>query len=213
MSPVVKAAQSWVGKWFRRGQVEQCAQFVRAMFEEAGVAVGVAKRPSDWQQTQGMPQGPAYANSFAGDEVGARVKSIQGLIPGDIVMFADTYGDFPEGTITHVGIYVGNGQFVHRPTSSRPVERAALAGWWADRFAEGRRVSGAVVPPKPTDEADQVFFKMFAHGDRARVFHRGSEVLSGNIRIDIHSGKIGVSVNGRELDVNSLDLELSYRPK
>ena len=51
------------------------------------------------------------------------IRSIDQLQPGDIVMWANTYGDWPEGSITHVGIYVGDGQIVDRPTAAAPVKR------------------------------------------------------------------------------------------
>lgn len=45
------------------------------------------------------------------------------LQPGDIVFFAGTYGS---GGLSHVGIYVGNGQFIHAPHSGAVVSYADL---------------------------------------------------------------------------------------
>ena len=45
------------------------------------------------------------------------------LQPGDIVFFAGTFGS---GGISHVGIYVGNGQFIHAPNSRSVVSYADL---------------------------------------------------------------------------------------
>lgn len=158
MTPA-EAALSWVGKDFRPGQKEQCAQFVRAMFAQAGEVVGVAARPSDMHLIPGEPQGPGYANSFAGDDVGEKVSSVGRLQPGDVVMFRNTYGDYPFGVITHVGIYTGGGYMVHRPTAARPVERVALAGYWEDLFVEGRRVGTRTAKPK-------VRLKVYGHSGR-----------------------------------------------
>lgn len=206
---VVDVARSWVGRAFNPGAKEQCAAFVRAVFSEAGIKVGATARPSDWRQTSGLPQGPGLANSFAGDDVGELVSRLEQLSPGDVVMFANTYGDYAAGTITHVGIYIGGGEFVHRPTVARPVERAALAGYWADVFAEGRRIPGASAS---SAEDDLERLKVFAHGGRVRVFQGGREVDSTTVKLFVHDGEIGASVNGQVAHLSSLTLDLAYRP-
>lgn len=206
MSDLVATARSWVGRHFNPGQREQCAAFVRAMFHEAGVPVGVATRPSDWRQTQGLPQGPAFANSFAGDDVGAKVKMVD-LRPGDVVLWDNTYGDYAPGTLTHVGIYVGGGEFVHRPTVARPVELASLSGWWADRFAEGRRVPGAGA----TGEGDLERLKVSSHGGKTRVFQGGREVAATTVKLYVHDGQLGLSLNGQGVKPASVTLDIAYQ--
>ena len=60
------------------------------------------------------------------------------LQPGDIVFFANTGGS----GITHVGIYVGNGQFIHSPNSRSTVSYADLtSGYWANHYYGARRVA------------------------------------------------------------------------
>lgn len=119
---VLEVARSWVGYEFRPGQTAQCANFVRSVFDEAGVYVGVAAHPDDEKLIPNDPKGASYADSFAGDDVGDRVP-IDKPEPGDIVMYKNTYGNYPEGVITHVAIYEGNDNIVHRPTSNAPVRR------------------------------------------------------------------------------------------
>lgn len=60
------------------------------------------------------------------------------LTAGDLVFFGR------RGTrVDHVGIYVGNGQFVHAPRSGRDVTVSSLdTGYWANRFLQARRVEG-----------------------------------------------------------------------
>lgn len=187
MSPA-EAALSWVGKDFRPGQGEQCAQFVRAMFAQAGEVVGVAARPSDWQHTQSLPQGPGYANSFAGDDVGELVSSVGRLQPGDVVMFHNTYGDYPRGTITHVGLYTGGGYMVHRPTAARPVERVALAGYWEGLFVEGRRVkTRAASKPK-------VRLKFYGHSGK-RTLVLGEDLKAGEYELVADEGWMEVQAS------------------
>lgn len=136
---VLGVAREWVGREFRAGEVEQCANFVREVFRQAEVPLGVASRPSDWELTSGLPQGPDYANSLFGDEVGPQVPLDQ-LQAGDLLAFRNTYsGDFPADCITHVGIYVGENQMIDRSTSDQPVRRIELDDWWRERLCEARR--------------------------------------------------------------------------
>jgi peptidoglycan endopeptidase LytE len=60
------------------------------------------------------------------------------LQPGDIVFFANTYGS----GISHVGIYAGNGQFIHSPNSRSVVSYSDLtSGYWANHYYGARRVA------------------------------------------------------------------------
>ena len=59
------------------------------------------------------------------------------LQPGDIVFFAGTYAS----GISHVGIYVGDGQFIHSPNSRSTVSYADLtSGYWANPNYRARRM-------------------------------------------------------------------------
>ena len=63
--------------------------------------------------------------------------SKENLQPGDIVFFANTYAS----GISHVGIYAGNGQFIHAPNSRSVVSYADLtSGYWADHYYGARRM-------------------------------------------------------------------------
>lgn len=56
------------------------------------------------------------------------------LASGDLVFFG-------HGHITHVGVYVGKGRFVHAPNSGGTVRLDDLDGaYWKENFAYGRRV-------------------------------------------------------------------------
>jgi cell wall-associated NlpC family hydrolase len=59
------------------------------------------------------------------------------LSPGDLVFFGR------RGRVDHVGIYVGDGQFVHAPRTGRDVTVSKLdGGYWGSKFLEARRVAG-----------------------------------------------------------------------
>ena len=66
----------------------------------------------------------------------------EALAPADVVFFGDRGPKSKPGQVGHMGIYLGDGWFVH--SSSRGTTIAPLEGWYADRFAWGRR---------PLDEA------------------------------------------------------------
>jgi hypothetical protein len=118
---VVAEAMKWVGIQFRPGVEAQCAPFVRYVFAKAQVPVANAKNPTDLHLLgPGDTLGPDFANSFASEEVGRKV-SLKDAQPGDIVMFANTYGDWKSGVITHVGIYTGKNMMVDRSTMEGPV--------------------------------------------------------------------------------------------
>lgn len=134
---VMNIAGEWVGKYYNEGQIEQCCYFVRHIFSLGGKELPTTKNPSD----NFFPTDEGYANSLAGDEIGIKIGRISDLIEGDIIFFKNTYGEWPPGTITHVAIYIGDGEFIHRSTSSEPVEIKSLRDeWWKEKFVEGRRV-------------------------------------------------------------------------
>ena len=57
---------------------------------------------------------------------------------GDIVFFANTYAS----GLSHVGIYAGNGQFIHSPNSRSTVSYSDLTtGYWANHYYGARRMS------------------------------------------------------------------------
>ncbi len=64
-----------------------------------------------------------------------KVRRQTGLISGDLVFFGH------RGRISHVGVYVGKGRFVHAPNSGGTVRLDDIDGpYWRDHFAYGRRV-------------------------------------------------------------------------
>ncbi len=70
----------------------------------------------------------------------ARVPRDQ-LQPGDVVFFAGTYQS--SDWITHVGIYVGNGQMVNAPTDGDVVRTMPVfSGFWGAHYAGAGRPGG-----------------------------------------------------------------------
>ncbi len=62
----------------------------------------------------------------------------ENLQAGDIVFFAGTGAS----GISHVGIYAGNGQFIHSPNSRSTVSYSSLvSGYWANHYYGARRMA------------------------------------------------------------------------
>jgi cell wall-associated NlpC family hydrolase len=72
-------------------------------------------------------------SSFAQFTSGFRVGR-GGLKPGDLVFF---------NGLGHVGIYVGNGKFIHAPHTGTRVRIESLGGWYSRDLDGARRLAGA----------------------------------------------------------------------
>lgn len=61
----------------------------------------------------------------------------QSLTEGDLVFFGR------KGRVDHVGIYLGEGRFVHAPRTGKDVTVSSLdSGYWSNKFMEARRMDG-----------------------------------------------------------------------
>jgi peptidoglycan DL-endopeptidase CwlO len=69
-------------------------------------------------------------SSYAQFGMGTPV-SISQLQPGDLVFFTGA---------SHVGIYIGGGQFIHAPHTGDVVKISSLSGYYSANFAGGRRI-------------------------------------------------------------------------
>ena len=71
-------------------------------------------------------------------------REVEQLLPGDLLTFAKQ----PGGTqVTHIGMYVGDGRFIHSSSSKGVMESALDAAdpegrWWVRRWVGVRRVLG-----------------------------------------------------------------------
>jgi cell wall-associated NlpC family hydrolase len=69
-------------------------------------------------------------SSYAQFNMGTSV-SIGQLQPGDLVFFSGA---------SHVGIYIGGGQFIHAPHTGDVVKISSLSGYYSSAFVGGRRI-------------------------------------------------------------------------
>ena len=123
-SELVMNAMGFLGVPYRRGgnSVEtgfDCSGFVRAMYE----------------QTVGLVL-PRRANEQAAATQKIDKKELQ---PGDLVFFNTMKRAF-----SHVGIYVGDGKFIHSPKPGAEVRVEDMGvSYWSRRFDGARRVQAS----------------------------------------------------------------------
>jgi cell wall-associated NlpC family hydrolase len=119
---LVIAAMNFLDRPYRRGgdSVDtgfDCSGFTRHLFDK----------------TLGIDL-PRTADDQAHDRALSRV-SRDALRPGDLVFFNTL-----RRTFSHVGIYVGDGRFIHAPRSGAQIRVESLsASYWSRRFTGARR--------------------------------------------------------------------------
>jgi cell wall-associated NlpC family hydrolase len=93
-----------------------CSGFVRYVFKET-IGLTLPRRAAEMGQ------------------VGEKV-NVSDLKPGDLVFFNTMHRAF-----SHVGIYIGNNQFVHSPSTGSTIRVDNLAAsYWENHFTEARRI-------------------------------------------------------------------------
>jgi cell wall-associated NlpC family hydrolase len=118
---VVQIAERWLGVPYLFGGCStrgvDCSCLVQLVFQTAGVS---------------LPR-------TAADQYAATSRlSPQQLQPGDLVFFANTY--MPG--ISHVGIYIGNGQQINAPTEGQTVSvEPVFSGYWGAHYYGAGRIA------------------------------------------------------------------------
>lgn len=135
-SELVVSALGFLGVPYRRGGNSaetgfDCSGFVKAIYEQtAGL---ILPRRADQQ---------AAATQ--------KIEKVD-LKPGDLVFFNTMRRAF-----SHVGIYVGNGKFIHSPKPGAEVRVEDMGmSYWSSRFDGARRVSATDASAPPTASVSQ----------------------------------------------------------
>lgn len=99
------------------GGVGDCSAFTQYVFKQNGFTIG--------------------RTTLEQVKKGTEVKK-EDLKSGDLIFFQNTY----RNGVSHVGIYIGNNQFIHNSKSNGAV-KAELAGYFTTHWHSGRRIAGA----------------------------------------------------------------------
>ena len=200
----------------------QCANFVRKAFRDAGFSLGHANHPTD-SAFVGNNLADSFADSFAGNEVG-QIVSLSQARAGDIIMFKDTDPSYKSGTITHVGICLDNKTMIDRGGSAVNIREWRV---WpgVGSVVEVRRpncLKETNAPRHVTDKAamgpavggqlggDQLRqFKIFFHNNQLGG-HLGAGQLPSNmeIKIKLTTGHVSMSVDHEHVFLEALTLEV-----
>ncbi len=118
---IVDVAMRYVGYRYRFGGTSpsgfDCSGFIYYVLNRAGVPVG--------------------RDMYSQLNSGARVSSTN-LRPGDLLFFSNTY----KRGLSHAGIYIGNGKFVHAENESTGVTVSALwSAYWSAHYTAAVRPS------------------------------------------------------------------------
>ena len=77
---------------------------------------------------------PRVSRSMANE--GTAVTDRTALTEGDLVFFGK------RGRVDHVGIYIGEGKFVHAPRTGRDVTVSSMdSGYWSQKYLQARRLA------------------------------------------------------------------------
>lgn len=78
---------------------------------------------------------PRVSREMAHDGAAELINDRNALAAGDLVFFGR------KGRVDHVGIYVGEGRFLHAPSTGKDVRVDSLvSGYWGGKFMQARRV-------------------------------------------------------------------------
>ncbi|MDI1253919.1 C40 family peptidase [Thermomonas sp.] len=77
---------------------------------------------------------PRVSRAMANE--GTPITDRNALTEGDLVFFGR------RGRVDHVGIYIGDGKFLHAPRTGRDVTVSTLSdGYWSQKYMEARRIA------------------------------------------------------------------------
>jgi cell wall-associated NlpC family hydrolase len=130
---MVVAAMNFVGVPYRLGGNDadtgfDCSGFTRHLFQ-LNLGLALPRRSHEQAAAQGLVD-----------------VSRRDLQPGDLVFFNTL-----RRTFSHVGIYVGEGRFIHSPRAGASIRLEDMqTGYWQRRFDGARRVAFADTAGRPS---------------------------------------------------------------
>ena len=145
---LVAVARTWQDQPYRVGSSEQCMNWTREILVQVcGAKFATLETQKPWDGHLLGPDDellPEHVDSLAGDEFGEKIATIEQLQAGDLVFLKNTYGDWAPGVLTHVGIALGDGNYIHRMTSNKGLVKIEAIP--AHEFDSGIRLKEALCP-------------------------------------------------------------------
>ena len=121
---VIKEAESYLGvRHCMGGQSKQCID-CSGLVMQAHSSEGIVLHHSGNEQAR----------------YGDPILEVDKLKRGDLVFFFGTYPT--SDLVTHSGIYLGEGQFIHVSAKRGTIVSTLLDGYWAEHFLFGSRLAG-----------------------------------------------------------------------
>lgn len=100
-----------------------CSSFVKQVYADNGISIG--------RDTESQWSG-----------IGTRIEKSE-LQSGDLVFFKNTYDSGHVDGVSHVGIYTGNGTFIHNSSSRGTVIESNLNDdYWTNHYLGAKRITG-----------------------------------------------------------------------
>lgn len=137
---VVNTAREYIGKVkyvFGADDLDggkaDCSSFTQSIYEKNGINIG---RDTEAQWT-------GQGTKVSKDDLQA----------GDLVFFKNTYNSNHTDGVSHVGIYTGNGKFIHCSSSKGVVESSLDSSYYQEHYLGAKRIDGA------TEEIDKVIIE------------------------------------------------------
>ena len=133
-SDMVLTAMNFLGVRYRRGGASDaegfdCSGFTRFVFERS-LGLVLPRRADEQASAAGL-----------------RTVKLDELKPGDLVFFNTL-----RRTFSHVGIYIGEGKFVHSPRTGGEVRVEDMRmSYWSQRFNGAHRVDALAAPAATAD--------------------------------------------------------------
>ena len=193
---ILSAAESSIG--MSQGVGEQCANTTRAVLAKAGHPAANKTTSTGDLDPEGLAyNGPSFAASFAGSDMGDVKKDYKSTSAGDVILWRDTYGKYAPGAITHVGIK-GEGSDVYhhgrsagwRKQSGYPLSANFAAGIDLNGTASGTPGAGPAGPAGPAGNSETKTKNLGLTGEVGEFFSTLVGGL-GDILGDISGGILG----------------------
>ena len=103
-----------------------CSSFTKQVFSDNGITIG--------RDTESQWTGSGTAIDFSN------------LQSGDLVFFKDTYNSGHTDGVSHVGIYEGNGKFIHNSSSQNGVVESNInSDYWQKHYLGAKRITESQV--------------------------------------------------------------------